>query len=46
MILKKLPYCSPEAEALETLAGSVICDSGILGDPGNFDDGGDPFVTI
>lgn len=46
MILKKLPYCLPEADALELLTGSIICDSGVLGDPGDYVDGGDPLDLI
>ena len=46
MIQKKIPYCLPEAEELEMLTGSLICDSGVLDDPGDYVDGGDPLNLI
>lgn len=42
MILKKIPYSRPEADDLEAISGSIICESGVLGDAGDFVDGGDP----
>ena len=42
MILKKNPYSRPEADDLEAISGSIICESGVLGDAGDFIDGGDP----
>ena len=42
MILKKNPYSRPEADDLEAISGSIICESGVLGDAGDFVDGGDP----
>lgn len=44
MILKRIPYSRPEADDLEALPGSIICESGVIGEASDFVDGGDPLV--
>ena len=44
-INKKELYLSPEVKIFEVKQEGVICDSGRLNSPNNYDDGGDPFAS-
>ena len=43
-INKKELYLSPEVKTFEVKQEGVICVSGRLNSPNNYDDGGDPFA--
>ena len=41
---KKELYLTPKAEVFEVKQEGVICDSGRLNSPDNYNNGGDPFA--
>ena len=43
-INKKELYLSPEVKIFEVKQEGVICDSGRLNSPDNYNNGGDPFA--